>query len=173
MKNPCQSCERSLLDKDECSIKCERRHGYCRHLGISVTGGAGPALRGVVGSMPTRTTKVPVPKPPRPPKPPCDWHASRGMYSKGGRLEKATALMKEGKGNREICRLTGMSKNTAAKLRKVIEAENGGPFLCSCGKQATHNGWCSHRFAKSPKRQAFVASLNLSFGKGTASKKRL
>lgn len=203
MRNPCQTCDRSLLDKDECSIACERRHEYCKSLGISVTGGAGPAprvqvqgidagakprscsavvaahtpyKREVVGSMPTRTTnllKVPEvprvpkvskppkpPKHPKPPKPPYDWHAPRGMRSKGGRLEKATALMKEGKGNREVSRLTGMSKTTAAKLRKVLETENGGPFLCPCGKPATHPGWCSYRFAKSPRRQKFIVDWN-------------
>ena len=197
MRSPCHTCERSLLNKDECSLGCELRHEYCQHLGISVTG-ALPSLvirkekpkscssvrseqvpykRQVVGSTPTRTTKEPVPKvpkpprppnPPKPPKPPYDWHAPRGMRSKGGRLEKATGLMKEGCGNQETCRLTGMSKNTAAKLRRVLEVQNGGPFLCGCGKSATHPGWCSYRFAKSPKRQATV--LKFSLGKDTPSK---
>jgi hypothetical protein len=75
------------------------------------------------------------------------------MRSKGGRLEKATAFIKEGKGNRETCRLTGMSSNTAAKLRKVLEEQNGKPFLCHCGQPATHQGWCSYRILRSPERQ--------------------
>lgn len=81
-------------------------------------------------------------KPPKEPKPPFDWHAPRGMRSKGGRLEQATAYIKEGRGNRETCRLTGMSKNTAAKLRKILELENGGPFFCGCGRPAVHQGSC-------------------------------
>ena len=76
--------------------------------------------------------------------------------------------MKEGKGNLEISRLTGMSKTTAAKLRQVLEGQNGGPFLCACGKPATHSGRCSYRFAKSPKRQAVV--LKFSLDKDTPSK---
>lgn len=182
MRNPCHTCDRALLDKNECSLGCERRHEYCVHLGISVTG-ALPSLvirkekpkscssvrsehtpykREVVGSIPTGTTKVSVPKPPKlphppkPPKPPYDWHAPRGMRSKGGRLEKATALMKEGLGNREIHRMTGMSKTTAAKLRRILEEQGGGPFLCECGKPATHCGWCSYRIMKSPKRQRYL-----------------
>ena len=117
----------------------------------------------VVGSTPTRTTKkrlpkpfkpLKVPRPPRPPKPPYDWHAPRGMRSKGGRLEKATALMKKSKGNREICRLTGMSKNTVAKLRRVMEEQKGGPFLCGCGRVATHQGVCSYKRQDANSRQS-------------------
>lgn len=67
------------------------------------------------------------------------------MRSKDGRLEKATACIKEGRGNLETCRLTGMNKNTAAKLRKVLELENGGPFLCGCGRPAVHQGSCRWR----------------------------
>jgi hypothetical protein len=78
-------------------------------------------------------------------KPPYDWHAPRPMVSKGGRLEKATAFIKEGKPNGEILRLTGMSKNTSAKLRRFLEKQNGGPFFCSCGRPATHKGMCPER----------------------------
>jgi hypothetical protein len=81
--------------------------------------------------------------------PPFDWQAPRPMRSKGGRLEKATAFMKEGKANREIWRLTGMSKNTTAKLREILEKQNGGPFLCSCGRPATHREGCSDRVSRS------------------------
>ena len=30
------------------------------------------------------------------------------------------------------------------------------PMLCLCGKPLTHRGWCSHRVALSPGRQAFL-----------------
>jgi hypothetical protein len=78
-------------------------------------------------------------------KPPYDWHAPRPMRSKSGRLAHATVCIKNGKGNRETCRLTGMSMNTAAKLRRVLEEENGGAFLCSCGRPAVHKGMCAFR----------------------------
>ena len=168
MRNPCYTCERALLDKNECALGCERRHEYCVHLGISVTGETPKSCswedleppkhhNRPKPPRPPKVLKPPkLPKPPKVPKPPYDWHAPRGMRSKGGRLEKATALIKEGKSNREICRLTGMSTNTVAKLRKILEAENGGPFLCVCGKLVTHKGWCPYRFAKSPKRQLLL-----------------
>ena len=209
MRNPCHTCERALLDKNECAQDCERRHEYCVHLGISVTGVIPPLPLDLGHTTPTRTTKIPaqkVPKPPRVPKPPklpklpclnhpdwpaydrrnrlcrnCvkernlekarvrqakalakslkskyDWHAPRPMRSKGGRFEQATVCIKEGRGNRETCRLAGMSKNTVAKLRAVLEQQNDGPFLCVCGKPATHQGWCSYRFAESLERRAFI-----------------
>jgi hypothetical protein len=174
MKNPCHTCERLLLDKNECALGCEHRYDYCEHLGIP-TGRStkpAPALLVIVqpksvGGAVARTTKKPpkssrLPKPPRPlkvpkpPKPKYDWHAPRGMRSKGGCLEKATVCIKEGRGNRETCRLTGMSKNTAAKLRGILEKQNGGSFLCHCGRPATHQGWCSYRIEHSPNRQRFM-----------------
>ena len=178
MRNPCQICERALLDKDKCSLDCERRHEYCRYMGIGTREEIGPIVerglavaakscssvrveqtpykRQVVGSSPTRTTinpsKIPkpvktpkIPKPPKPIKPPFDWHAPRGMRSKGGRLEAATELLKEGRSVRDIYKATGMSKGTVAKLRKVLEEQNGGPFLCGCGEPAIHQGNCSYR----------------------------
>ena len=171
MKNPCQTCDRALLDKNECSLGCERRHEYCVHLGISVHRETPEPCNweDLNPPQPLDLSKAPrPPKPPRPPNPPYDWHAPRGMRSKGGRLEKATVLMKEGKGNREISRLTGMNKTTAAKLRRVLEGQGGGPFFCACGKPATHQGWCPYRFVKSPKRQAMI--LKFSLGKDTPSK---
>lgn len=228
MKNPCQLCERVHLDKDECSLGCERRQEYCKHLGIPVTGGAtksAPTPLIVVNDSQLQQSLCRIPKlqkapkikitckhhpdipaldryrrlcsdcarertekkeriraksieiinervareenrrpqkpirVPRPPKPPYDWHTPRGMRSKDGCLEAATTLMKEGKGNLEICRLTGMSKTTAAKLRGGLEKQNGGPFLCECGKPATHPGWCSYRFAKSQRRQELIRQI--------------
>ena len=201
MKNPCQACERSLLDKNECSLGCERRHEYCVYLGISVTGMIPPLehkkprscssvvaehspYKGkVAGSMPARATNLPKTCPNHPGrptlkyyreclecvnertaksarareekrqakeqtkalKPPYDWHAPRPMRSKAGRLGHATVCIKNGKGNRETHRLTGMHTHTVAKLRKVLEEQNGGPFLCACGRPAVHKGRCDGR----------------------------
>jgi len=131
MKSPCITCERALLDKNECSLGCEQRHEYCKSLGISSTWEIRPAPQIKLVAQP-----------------PYDWHAPRGMRSKGGRLEKATALMKESKGNGEICRMTGMNKATVAKLRRILEVQNGGPFLCGCGRVVTHQGACSYKRQK-------------------------
>ena len=144
MRNPCAVCENALLDKNKCSLGCVRRHEYCKYLGISITG---------VKPSPTRPPYkpfvpfVPVPPPPppqKPPKPPekLRWHA--GM-SPPDRLEQATVCLKEGMGNRETSRLTGTCKKTVAKLRLILEKENGGPFLCMCGLPAVHRGMCPVR----------------------------
>lgn len=71
----------------------------------------------------------------------------RGMYLKNGRLEWAGRLMMAKKGNREIARMTGMSRNTVIKLRKTLEAIAGAPMLCACGRAATHQGWCVPRLS--------------------------
>jgi uncharacterized protein YerC len=68
------------------------------------------------------------------------------MLSKGGeRFEQAAVFMKEGKGNREVSRLMGMSTTTTAKLRRILEKQNGVPFLCLCGRPAVHQGRCIYR----------------------------
>ena len=54
-------------------------------------------------------------------------------------------LLKEGRSVQDIYKATGMSKGTVAKLRKVLEEQNGGPFLCGCGEPAIHQGNCSYR----------------------------
>jgi len=103
---------------------------------------------------PPKPPKVPKPpKPPKPPKAPKPPHAPRPpnpphaspMYSKGGRIEQATVCIKEGKGNQETFNLTGMSHKTVAKLRRILEEENGAPFLCMCGRPASHQGVCLAR----------------------------
>ncbi len=80
----------------------------------------------------------------------------RGMYSKGGNLEIAKRMVLEGNCNRDVRRATGMHMQTVAKLRRIIESEQGSPIMCACGSPATHRGWCSVRYAKSPKRQKFI-----------------
>ena len=215
MKNPCPTCDRARLDKDECSLDCKLRHEYCRHLGIPTGEDASPRrdassnyrIKSHSSTEPRvklpKPPKVPrVPKPPNPQrtcpnhpdrpalkyyreclecvrdraeksarareerqqarekakvlkeqaktlKPPYDWHGPRPMRSKAGRLGHATVCIKEGKGNRETCRLTSMSKNTVAKLRGILEKQNGGPFLCSCGRPAIHKGPCSCKLMSS------------------------
>lgn len=170
MRNPCQICERALLDKDRCSSDCKRRHEYCKYMGIGAKKEIGPIVeRGLAATprerrqalpshpvpkvvLPPKVLKQPcppktakAPRVPKPPKPPFDWHAPRGMRSKGGRLEAATELLKEGRSVRYIYKATGMSKNTVTKLRKVLEEQNGRPILCGCGEPAVHHGACYYR----------------------------
>jgi len=72
---------------------------------------------------------------------------------------KVEELISKGKGNRLIERETGVSKNTVKKIRQDIITETGNEPLCKCGQPATHKGWCSERFKKSPKRQATMKKL--------------
>ncbi len=94
----------------------------------------------------------PIPKPP--PKTLFRDLLLRGMYPKGGRIKKAIQLMNQGRGNLEICRMSSTSKSPVAKLRRVLETQNGKPFLCPCGKPATHPGWCQVRI----QRRVWLAS---------------
>ena len=159
MKSPCPTCENALEDKRECSLNCHLRHEYCRSLGIPIISEL-PVMHIVERktgiTAPIKSPRwVPV-KPPSlpilpesshkpPPKTLFREYSPRGMFSKGGRLEKATVLLKEGLGNRETHRMTGMALNTVAKLRKALESRNGSPFLCPCGKLAVHQGMCCYR----------------------------
>ena len=82
-----------------------------------------------------------------------------GMYPRGGVLDRAGQLLAAGGTNREVVRRTGMHSTTVAKLRHVLEAERGAPFLCACGRAATHMGWCRPRFAQSECRQAIMLEM--------------
>ena len=51
---------------------------------------------------------------------------------------------------RLAARLAGCAKQTASSYRASLAALPE----CQCGQAAGHRGWCSFRFANSPKRQA-------------------
>lgn len=90
----------------------------------------------------------PIPKPKPSPKSLFRDLLPRGMYPKDGRVKQAEKLIVQGKGNREIHQITGMHTVTVTKLRKILETKRGKPFLCPCGKLATHQGWCPIRIQR-------------------------
>lgn len=53
--------------------------------------------------------------------------------------------------------VAGVSHQTAVNWRKRLQIETP---PCGCGKPATHNGWCSVRFANSPLRQNAMRDLH-------------
>jgi hypothetical protein len=109
MRNPCHTCENSLLDKNECALGCERRHEYCERLEIPFRKSTKSAPAAFVLS------DHPPPKAPQ-----NDWSLPKGMRLKGEQLEKVIIYIQAGKGIRETVRLTGISRNTVRKLRKIF-----------------------------------------------------
>jgi hypothetical protein len=107
MRNPCLTCENSLLDKNECALGCERRHEYCERLEIPFGRSTKSAPAAFVFS------------PPKSPKP--DWSAPKGMRLKGEQLEKAMICIQEGKGIKETSRFVGIHRKTVRKLRKILK----------------------------------------------------
>jgi hypothetical protein len=82
----------------------------------------------------------------------------RGLLTRRAKLEPLLRrLFEEGLCNRAVQRATGMHVDTVAKWRKRLEREQGGVYLCKCGRRATHRGWCAHRLRQSPGRRAFLA----------------
>jgi hypothetical protein len=69
-------------------------------------------------------------------------------------IEICTLLM-EGRSIRETARITGKSKNTIKRYKRIFE-EQGEKFRCKCGLLSSHQGWCSHRYNNSIARQSFI-----------------
>ncbi|KKN45756.1 hypothetical protein LCGC14_0679790 [marine sediment metagenome] len=72
-------------------------------------------------------------------------------------------LLDDGNSIRAVSRLTGVHTATISKIARNIDEfceEDGEPILaCKCGKPLRqHRGWCSERYKKSEKRQAFIKS---------------
>ncbi len=78
------------------------------------------------------------------------------MYSRSGALQKIIELIRGGLPNREVSRQTGAATTTVARARYELEKKERCSFLCKCGGRATHRGWCSYRFERSPARQEFI-----------------
>lgn len=92
---------------------------------------------------------------------------SRGLRGRGAIAAlkwRAREALLRGESIRRVRDLTGLSLATITALRKEIRASTATPILCACGQDASHRGWCAVRFAKSPKRQAFMAGWH---GRGT------
>ena len=65
----------------------------------------------------------------------------------------------EGKSVRQIMREMGISQGSVTRYRRLWLKENDLP-LCECGKRCDHKGWCSFKYAQSPKRQAALKALH-------------
>lgn len=65
-----------------------------------------------------------------------------------------------GRSIRQIAADLEIAKGTVQRYRDFFVRANtakGVTVYCACGKEASHNGWCSERFRLSPARQAFMA----------------
>lgn len=82
------------------------------------------------------------------------------------KLEMAISLINSGKLSiREICDVTGYSKNTINtlfhKVRAFREKKGLPEIYCPCGLPTiSHRGWCWYRYSKSTKRQLVIKKLN-------------
>lgn len=65
-------------------------------------------------------------------------------------------FLNEGFSNREISRQMGIHKDNVAKIRAQARRDIGMTFMCKCGQEGNHKGWCSHRYSMSEKRQDFI-----------------
>lgn len=86
----------------------------------------------------------------------------RGLYGRCGKLCEVGKLLSRGMGNREVSRRAKISKNTAKKYRNIFQKVLQVTFICECGKPATHQGWCSHRYKGSIERQKFIRGWHMS-----------
>lgn len=68
------------------------------------------------------------------------------MVDKGGQLGRLIEALMSGLGVRAAAQAAGCSQMTARKCRRLL-IEVVGPILCPCGKDSTHQGWCSVRLA--------------------------
>lgn len=62
----------------------------------------------------------------------------------------------DGMGIRAAADFAGVARGTARRYFRELDP----PPLCKCGKPATHQGWCSVRFAESPARQKLMRKLH-------------
>lgn len=64
--------------------------------------------------------------------------------------------LRAGMSLRSVAAKFSVSINTVSLRRKNL-IENGVQLdPCACGRSAGHSGWCSVRYAASPRRQAFI-----------------
>lgn len=75
-----------------------------------------------------------------------------GHYLMPQIAERLVENLRMGLSIRENCRLLGVARGTVARYERL-----NGPFVCSCGRERTHRGWCKERLKRSPLRQTFLA----------------
>jgi len=67
----------------------------------------------------------------------------------------------DGKSLRETAREYRVAKKTVQDIFRAERKESlGFRVPCICGQTCGHKGWCSYRFARSPKRQAVMKRLH-------------
>lgn len=71
------------------------------------------------------------------------------------KLRELRELFRAGQSARESMESSGLADMTVRKYFGWFELLYG-PRMCACGQPMKHRGWCSVRYAKSPKRQEFM-----------------
>lgn len=82
-----------------------------------------------------------------------------GHPSIGNRKAKQELVLlacRSGMSIRKTAEFAGVCQNTAKKWLNKYR----GAALCHCGRPSGHMGWCSHRLANSPARQAVIKRLH-------------
>lgn len=93
-----------------------------------------------------------------------DWNGGesglvRGMYGQDGKLKAVLKLICEGKSNPVITRLTGVSRNTIRRARKIAMLLKLPTVACPCDLPVTHRGTCWHRLKNSARRLSYVQKV--------------
>ncbi len=69
-------------------------------------------------------------------------------------VERIAELTRAGATTREIKAATGAHTVTVMRHQRLLGLTE---ILCGCGLPIKHRGWCPERYARSVKRQAFMA----------------
>lgn len=64
--------------------------------------------------------------------------------------------VRRGWSERAIARDLEIAKGTVTRYKRMILASMVVTVICPCGKKAFHRGWCSARYAQSPRRKQFM-----------------
>lgn len=74
--------------------------------------------------------------------------------------EAITAFMR-GISLRSVARQSGLSAVSIRKIYRKMKAAGMLQYVkCACGQQASHQGWCTYRFQRSERRQAYLAKMH-------------
>ena len=84
-------------------------------------------------------------------------HQRRPGHFKLDERSAAAQLLLAGHSLRNTAAIVGLSNVTVLRLKKEMRLDLSS-VLCGCGRQATHKGWCSVRYAASGRRQEFMKS---------------
>lgn len=100
---------------------------------------------------------------------PVDAPTNRGqqlaILPRGGRSIAIARMLLAGCSNRAMEKAKLCTKDTARNIRRKLEKLLNATIRCPCGQPATHQGWCSLRYSKSPARKAFIKEWTKRRGK--------